>query len=120
MKAVHKFQLHAGKEPTRLTLREGFRILRCEYLVSQKSVFLWVEQPLNISTPKLERNYVVVMSGEPIPMSYRHVDTALDPFGPEAYHVFEVPVEQGQRFRPVQSNAAVAEQPPEYLPLRAS
>src|SRR5690554_6933093 len=64
-------------------------------LVPQKSVFPWVEQPLNVTTPTLERQFRVAMSGEPVPDRYEYIDTALDPFGPEAYHVFEVPAGEG-------------------------
>ncbi|XKH00944.1 hypothetical protein LG325_12760 [Marinobacter nauticus] len=94
MKTIHKFRLAAGKEPTTLTLREGFRVVRCEYLMPQKAVFLWVQQPLNVSTPLVDRHFRVAMSGEPVPDSFEYLDTALDPFGPEAYHVFEVPEEE--------------------------
>jgi len=91
MKTIHKFRLEPGKEPTTLTLREGFRVVRCEYLVAQKAVFLWVQQPLNVTVPTVERKFRVAMSGEPVPDAFVYLDTALDPFGPEAYHVFEVP-----------------------------
>lgn len=90
MKTIHKFRLECGKEPNTLKLREGYRVVRCEYLVSQKGVYLWVEQPLNVIIPVVERQFVVVFSGDPVPISYQYLDTALDPFGPEAYHVFEV------------------------------
>jgi len=93
MKTIHKFRLATGKEPTTLTLREGFRVVRCEYLVPQKAVFLWVQQHLNVTTPTVERHFRVAMSGEPVPDSFEYLDTALDPFGPEAYHVFEVPAD---------------------------
>ncbi|GHD47404.1 hypothetical protein SAMN05216429_109155 [Marinobacter persicus] len=94
MKTIHKFRLAAGKEPTTLTLREGFRVVRCEYLMPQKAVFLWVQQPLNVEVPLVDRYFRVAMSGEPVPDSFEYLDTALDPFGPEAYHVFEVPEAQ--------------------------
>ncbi len=90
MKTIHKFRLDSGKEPTTLKLRQGYRVVRCEYLVSQKAVFLWVEQPLKVDLPELERSFLVTFSGEPVPSAYQYLDTALDPFGPEAYHVFEV------------------------------
>lgn len=90
MKTIHKFRLECGKEPNTLKLREGYRVVRCEYVVPQKGVYLWVEQLLNVATPVLERQFVVVHSGDPIPTSFQYLDTALDPFGPEAYHVFEV------------------------------
>ncbi|KXS51216.1 MAG: hypothetical protein AWU57_4397, partial [Marinobacter sp. T13-3] len=53
-----------------------------------------VQQPLNVSTPLVDRHFRVAMSGEPVPDSFEYLDTALDPFGPEAYHVFEVPEEE--------------------------
>lgn len=108
MKTIHKFRLEMGKEPTALRLRDGYRVVRCEYLVSQKGVYLWVEQPLNVAIPVTERQFVVVHSGDPVPVSYQYLDTALDVFGPEAYHVFEVkdpqpafaPLEAHQGLRP--------------------
>jgi len=94
MKTIHKFRLAAGKKPTTLTLREGFKVVRCEYLISHKAVFLWVQHHLNVTTPTVERHFRVAMSGEPVPDSFEYLDTALDPFGPEAYHVFEVPADE--------------------------
>ncbi|WP_228152562.1 MULTISPECIES: DUF7352 domain-containing protein [Marinobacter] len=97
MKTIHKFRLESGKEPNVLRLRKGFRVVRCEYIVPQKAVYLWVEQPLSVATPVVERQFVVVSSGDPVPVSYQHLGTALDPFGPEAYHVYEVVKAQTER-----------------------
>ena len=30
MKTIHKFRLEPGKEPTTLTLKEGYRVVRSE------------------------------------------------------------------------------------------
>lgn len=90
MKTILKFRLECGKEPNTLKLRSGYRVVRCEYVVSQKAVYLWVEQPLKVDLPECERRFLVTFSGEPVPSAYQYVDTAVDPFGPEAYHVFEV------------------------------
>jgi hypothetical protein len=35
------------------------------------------------------------MTGRPVAMNYEYMDTALDPFGPEAYHLFRVEAEAG-------------------------
>lgn len=91
MKTIHKFRIEPGKKPTNLSLCQGFRVVRCEYLVPDKAVFLWVEQSLTIGTPTVQRQFRVAFSGEPVPNAYEYLDTALDPFGPEAYHVFAVP-----------------------------
>lgn len=90
MKTIHKFRINPGKDATCLTLKRGFRVVRCEYLVPEKGVYLWVEQSLKVTTPTVEREFRLVFSGEPVPEHYRYLGTALDTFGPEAYHVFEV------------------------------
>lgn len=107
MKTIHKFRINAGKEPTRLTLKNGFRVVRCEYLVSEKGVYLWIEQPLNVTTPTIERQFRIAFSGEPVPENYPYLGTALDPFGPEAYHVFEVPVGVGSHTVPDSEQPAI-------------
>ncbi|MDI9243818.1 hypothetical protein [Marinobacter sp. CHS3-4] len=90
MKTIHKFRLESGKALNTLKLKSGYRVVRCEYLVSEKAVFLWVEQSLKVDLPEVERQFLVAFSGEPVPSDYDYVDTALDPFGPEAYHVYQV------------------------------
>lgn len=91
MKTIHKFRIETGKEPTVLNLREGYRVVRCEYILPEKAVYLWVEQPLNVTAASIERRVRVVFSGEPIPDDYHYLGTALDTFGPEAYHLYELP-----------------------------
>ncbi len=99
MKTIHKFRIETGKEATTLNLREGYRVVRCEYILPEKAVYLWVEQPLNVTAASVERKVRVVFSGEPVPDDYHYLGTALDAFGPEAYHLYELPT-------PVASRAA--------------
>lgn len=80
--------------------------MRSEYIVPHKAVYLWVEQPLSVTTPTLERQFRVAFSGEPVPDSFEYLDTALDPFGPEAYHVFAVPADEETLFSPVAEGAS--------------
>lgn len=94
MKTIHKFRLETGKEPTTLSLHDGYRVVRCEYMVPDKSVYIWVEQPLRVGAETREHHFRLAFSGEPVPDSYEYRGTALDTFGPEAYHVFEVPEAQ--------------------------
>ena len=90
MKTIHQYTLNTDQKITTLALREGYRVVRCEYLLAQKQVYLWVEEPLSIDLPVIKRQFMVVGSGAPVPVSFRHIDTALDPFGPKAFHVYEV------------------------------
>ena len=90
MKTIHKFRLNSDKRPNVLTLKQGYRVVRSEYVVADKAVYLWVEQPLSVEVPSVRRTFQVAYSGDALPASFEYVDTALDPFGPEAYHVYEV------------------------------
>lgn len=94
MKTIHKFRIDPDRAVTTLRLKEGFRVARCEYILSDKAVYLWVEQPLHVDVPTVEKHFKVAYSGEPVPDNYRYLHTALDPFGPEAYHLFEVPADE--------------------------
>ncbi|MBU6955904.1 hypothetical protein [Hahella sp. HN01] len=91
MKTIHKYRLQSGAAINTLNLRQGYRIVRSEYLLTEKAVFIWVEEPLSVSVPCITAEFVVVLTGDPVPRSYIYRDTALDPFGPEAFHVYEIP-----------------------------
>ena len=106
MKTILKFRLEPGKEPPTLTLKKGYRVVRSESIVPHKAVYLWVEQPLNVTTPTLERQFRVAYSGEPVPDSFEYLDTALDPFGPEAYHVFAIPAGEEELFNTASDGAS--------------
>ncbi len=90
MKAIHKYRLEASDSPNTLHLKEGYRVVRFEYLVAEKGLFMWVEEPLRADVPLCEASFRVAMTGKPVSMDFEYMDTALDPFGPEAYHLFRV------------------------------
>ncbi len=90
MKAIHKYRLEVSDSANTLQLKEGYRVVRFEYLIAEKGLFMWVEEPLRADVPQCEASFRVAMTGKPVAMSYEYVDTALDPFGPEAYHLFKV------------------------------
>lgn len=94
MKAIHKYRLEASDRATRLQLKEGYRVVRFEYLVAEKGLFMWVEEPLRADVGMCEASFKVAMTGKPVAMDYEYMDTALDPFGPEAYHLFRIESEQ--------------------------
>jgi hypothetical protein len=114
MKTIHQYALDGDKQINSLALRAGYRIVRCEYLIAQKQVYLWVEEPLNITLPVSQQQFIVVGSGAPVPMSYSYIDTALDPFGPQAFHVYAViPAEADQP-----NEASTARPPTPSIPER--
>ena len=88
MRTVHKFRLEVGANGNRIKLREGFRVLHSEYLVTEKAVFVWVEVPLDITLPEESVQLRVFKTGEAIPVRYEHLATAVDAFGPEAFHIY--------------------------------
>ncbi len=96
MKTVHKYRLEGPKVVNTLRLREGFRVVRAEYLLTEKAVYIWVEEPLSVDSAVCTRRFNVALSGEPVPNDFTYQATALDPFGPEAYHVYEQPEERAK------------------------
>ena len=72
-------------------------MLKTDFIVAEKAVFIWVEHPLSVTVPEVSVYFRVVHSGDPIPMEYVHAGTALDEFTPEAYHVYEVPEALAQK-----------------------
>lgn len=96
MKAVIKFKLALDQAAIALELRRGAKVIRTEYVITDKSVYMWVEEPLSIEIPKETRRFRVVRSGQPVPLQYAHCGSALDTFTPEAYHVYEVIEAVGQ------------------------
>lgn len=90
MKTVQKLTLSTGKEVQTLSIKEGYRIVRIEYLVTEKRICLWVEIPLRADIPETRKTFVVKKTNEPVPVEYVHVHTAIDLLKPEAFHIFEI------------------------------
>ena len=90
MKAIHKYRIGNDRSLHVLKLKKGFKIVRSEYIITEKAVFLWVEEPLAVDIETQEVIYKLAMSGDPVSDDCEHVATAIDTFGPEAYHIFEL------------------------------
>lgn len=97
MKAILKYPLELTDKTQTLTLREGFKPVRFEYVVSDQSLYLWVEEPLLSSVPSQRFHFKVKRTGEPVNDQFSYLLTALDTFGPEAYHLFMVQEESSNR-----------------------
>ncbi|WP_114416586.1 DUF7352 domain-containing protein [Marinospirillum perlucidum] len=98
MKTIHKYPLNSA-DTTLLKLRRGYRLVHSEYLVTEKAVFVWIEVPLDVDLPEETLALKVYRTGEPLPKALEHLDTAVDPFGPEAYHVYRVKEESSSLSR---------------------
>ncbi|WP_415901607.1 hypothetical protein ACMXYR_11030 [Neptuniibacter sp. QD29_5] len=94
MKAILKYPLELSDKTQTLTLKEGFKPVRFEYVISDQSLCLWVEEPLLSSIPSQRFNFKVKRTGEPVNDQFSYLLTALDSFGPEAYHLFMVEEEK--------------------------
>ncbi|KZZ49730.1 hypothetical protein A3758_12730 [Oleiphilus sp. HI0118] len=88
MKAIHKYQLNTDGSETALNLKENYRIAHAEYVLVEKAVFVWVEEPLAAKIPTREVEFLVARSGDPLSSEFDHVATAVDSLAPEAYHIF--------------------------------
>lgn len=72
MNTIHKYRLEGSKTLHTIRLREGYRILRSEYLMADNAFHLWVEEPVNMLIPRHEHHFLV------------------DVFGGKACRIFEV------------------------------
>ena len=91
MKVIHKFRLETDGQQVSLSLKQGYKIVHSEYVLVDKSVFIWVEQTLDVEVPTVNVTLKVINSGDPVPDRLNHVMSVVDSFTPEAYHIFEVP-----------------------------
>ncbi len=94
MKAIHKYQLDPQSKVHALELKEGFQVVRAEYVLAHKSVCIWVEVPLSVEVPIQRVNFRLVSSGEPVPSDSRYLATAIDSFTPESYHLYTATQQQ--------------------------
>lgn len=94
MKTVQKLQLNLDDQPQTLSFKQGHKIVRIEYLVTEKVICLWVEVPLRADIPALKKTFVVKKTNQPVPEDYQHVHTAIDLLKPQAFHIFELPQAQ--------------------------
>lgn len=94
MKTVHKYRLESGNQVNALKLRQGYRLIHSEYLVTEKAVFVWIEVPLDLTLPEQEVKLKVFRTGEPVPRNFQHLTTAVNGFDPEAYHIYSIPAQE--------------------------
>lgn len=91
MKTIQKLTLTTDEQAQTLSFKEGYRIVRIEYLVTEKRICMWVEVPLRADIGDVRKTYVVKKTHEPVPAEFQHVYTAIDLLKPEAFHIFELP-----------------------------
>lgn len=99
MKTVLKYQIEETSV-TQLKLREGFKLVRFEYVQADKALFAWIEEPLKADIPATDIELKVIRTGEPIHDKYQYLSTALDVIGPEAYHLYQNALEDDDQVAP--------------------
>lgn len=88
MKAIHKYRIGNERSVHVLSLKKGFKVVHSEYVITEKAAFLWIEEPLSVDIKTEEVSFKLALSGDPVADNYRYVASAIDVFGPEAYHIF--------------------------------
>ena len=93
MKTVHKHEIPIEAEYTDINIIEGAKVLSLEYMIGARSIFMWVEVVADLNANKSTHRYKVFKTGDGIPVKYQHIGTTIDQHLPEAYHVYEMPME---------------------------
>jgi len=110
MKKTSQYLICFGPEPTELTLMPDFQVVLCEHLVGAQGVYLWIEQSPVSSRKAINRSFIVARPGKPLPETYDYVDSAVDPFGSRAHHVFQLPI-QNKSVKPAVTTANSTDNP---------
>lgn len=90
MKAIHKYRIGNERNLQVLNLKKGFKVVHSEYVITEKAVFLWIEEPLSVDIKTEEVCFKLALSGDPIADDDTYLTSAIDIFGPEAFHIFQV------------------------------
>ena len=90
MKIIHKHEIALDTKPTCIALPQNSKVIKVDYLVSQRAVCIWVEVIADLHAPKENRYFSVFKTGDGIPAVDQYIGTAIEQYLPEAYHVYEV------------------------------
>ena len=89
MKTIHKHEVPIGKR-VEIEMPVGATVRKVEYLVHERSVFIWAEVTADVTAPKEKRFFKVFCTGDGLPDSANYVGSTIDQYFPEAYHVYEM------------------------------
>ncbi|MDI3324911.1 hypothetical protein QKW35_11025 [Pontibacterium granulatum] len=87
-----------------LALRPGFKVVRFEYVLTDKSICLWIEQSLRPDIKEAPVTFKVVRTSEPVQDSMEYISTAVDPMGDGEWHLYS----QGSQQRESQNVRQIA------------
>ncbi|MBB1488983.1 DUF7352 domain-containing protein [Oceanospirillum sediminis] len=88
MKTILKYKVNTDQPQLNLTLRPGFRVVRFDYLLTEKSLYLWIEQTLRPDVPEETVAFKVARTAEPVLDHLEYISTALDPMGSGEWHLY--------------------------------
>ncbi|TVP91149.1 MAG: hypothetical protein EA348_04700 [Pseudomonadaceae bacterium] len=90
MKTVREFHLDLDQPLHSLQLPEGFVCVNAAFDLVRRQLDLWVEVPLRPDVPEQSYRIKLVASGQPVPLHYHYVASALHPFESRAVHLYQV------------------------------
>ncbi len=90
MKTVREFHLDLDKPVHNLHLPDGFVCINAAYDLVRRQLDLWVEVPLRPDVPEQEYRIKLYNSGQPVPLHYQYIASALHPFESRAVHLYQV------------------------------
>lgn len=97
MKTVREFHLDLDQPMHSLQLPEGFVCVNAAFDLVRRQLDLWVEVPLRPDVPEQAYRLKLVASGQPVPLHYQYVTSALHPFECRAVHLYQVTEPKGDQ-----------------------
>ena len=94
MKTILKYKASPDQSQLTLTLRPGFKVVRFDYVLTEQSIYLWIEQTLRPDVLEESVTFKIARTAEPVVDEMQYLSTALDPVGGGEWHLYYQPEPQ--------------------------
>lgn len=91
MKTILKYKTSPDQPQLTLSLRPGFRVVRFDYVLTEQSVCLWIEQSLRPDIREESFSFRIVNTAQPVQDEMQYLSTAIDPMGQGEWHLYQQP-----------------------------
>lgn len=91
MKTILKYKASPDQSQLTLSLRPGFKVVRFDYVLTEQSIYLWIEQTLRPDVLEENVTFKIARTAEPVLDDLQYLNTAVDPMGGGEWHLYLQP-----------------------------
>ena len=91
MKTILKYKASPDQSQLTLSLRPDFKVVRFDYILTEQSIYLWIEQTLRPDVLEENVTFKIARTAEPVLDDLQYLNTAVDPMGGGEWHLYLQP-----------------------------